>query len=51
MRGARWLEGGACLGLVVLLAGCRQSAAPGDLLWFEDVTDEAGLAFIHDSVR
>jgi hypothetical protein len=45
MRGARWL------GLVVvLLAGCRQSPAPpADPPWFEDVTDEAGLAFTHDA--
>jgi hypothetical protein len=51
MRGAHWLGGGACLGLVLfLLAGCRQSpATPGEPQWFADVTDETGLAFIHDA--
>jgi hypothetical protein len=51
MRGVRSLGASAYLGLlIVLLAGCRQSAAPpGEPPWFEDVTDEAGLAFIHDA--
>ncbi len=50
------LGAGAALAVAGLLAGCRPSGdpAPADLepagpAWFEDVTDRAGLHFVHDA--
>src|SRR5262245_36907818 len=51
-RVCRW---GVYLGLLVLvpgaLLGCGGATAPGPIRppWFEDVTDELGLDFVHDA--
>src|SRR5690349_24863761 len=45
-----WRLGGSSCLLAVLSLGCRPAApaTPPDPVWFADVTEEAGLNFVHD---
>jgi hypothetical protein len=55
----RWVFGALCLslsGLGSLLLGCQQPGGPGATpegpsgpVWFQDVTDQLGLQFVHQS--
>src|SRR5437868_4938046 len=54
--GATWFSAGLCitLALVGSMSGCRGRVAdsapqPAEPCWFVDITDQAGLHFIHDA--